>query len=131
VEFVTMSSPNSTSAASVWPVSLKVDAAKRVLTIEFDNGETYAIEAELLRTHSPSAEVQGHSPDQRVTQWGKRNVKIRDMVATGNYAVRIAFDDGHDTGIFTWAHLRELGRDGPALWEAYLLELETKGLTRG
>jgi DUF971 family protein len=126
-----MSSPNSNSVAPVWPVSLKVDAAKQVLTIEFDSGETYAIEAELLRSHSPSAEVQGHSPDQRVTQWGKRNVKIHDMVPTGNYAVRIAFDDGHDTGIFTWAYLRDLGRDGPELWQAYLNELEAKGLTRG
>lgn len=126
-----MSSPNPNSLASVWPTSLKVDAAKRVLTISFDGGEVFAIEAELLRVNSPSAEVQGHSPDQRVTQSGKRNVTIRDMVATGNYAVRIVFDDGHDTGIFTWAYLHELGRDGPSLWQAYLTELNTKSLTRG
>ena len=126
-----MSSTDLTSSPSVWPNSLSVDLAKRVLTIKFDNGETYTIEAELLRVHSPSAEVQGHSPDQRVTQWGKRNVTIRDMLPTGNYAVRIVFDDGHDTGIFTWAYLRELGQDGPALWQAYLKELGDKGLTRG
>ncbi len=126
-----MSSPNSTSALSVWPMTLKVDPAKRVLTIEFDSTEVYAIEAELLRTHSPSAEVQGHSPDQRVTQWGKRHVTIRDMVPTGNYAVRIVFDDGHDTGIFTWNYLRQLGRDGPVLWQAYLEDLKAKNLTRG
>ena len=122
---------NSTSAASPWPTSLKVDAAKRVLTIEFDDNKVFAIEAELMRSHSPSAEVQGHAPDQRVTVWGKRMVIIRDMVPTGNYAVRLAFDDGHDTGIFTWTYLRELGQDGPALWQAYLSELEAKGLTRG
>ena len=126
-----MSSSNSTSAASHWPTSLKVDAAKQVLTISFDSGEEFAIEAELLRSHSPSAEVQGHAPDQKVTVWGKRSVKIRDMIPTGNYAVRIVFDDGHDTGIFTWAYLRELGQDKSALWQAYLNELEAKGLTRG
>jgi DUF971 family protein len=126
-----MSSANPNTDASVWPTSLKVDALKRVLTIQFDNGEVFAIEAELLRVNSPSAEVQGHSPDQRVTQWGKRNVTIRDMVPTGNYAVRIVFDDGHDTGIFTWAYLRELGQGGPALWQAYFKELNDKGLNRG
>ena len=114
-----------------WPTSLKVDTAKRVLTISFDTDEIFAIDAELLRSHSPSAEVQGHSPDQRVTVWGKRNVTIRDMVPTGNYAVRIVFDDGHDTGIFTWVYLHELGQDGPALWQAYLAELSDKKLTRG
>ena len=126
-----MSSSITTSTAPVWPISLKVDAAKQVLTISFEGGEEFAIETELLRTHSPSAEVQGHAPDQKVTVWGKRGVKIRDMVPTGNYAVRIVFDDGHDTGIFTWAYLRELGQDKPALWQAYLSELEAKGLTRG
>ena len=119
------------SPITAWPTSLKVDAGKRVLTICFDDGTEFAIEAELLRTHSPSAEVQGHSPDQRVTQWGKRNVTIRDMLPTGNYAVRVIFSDGHDTGIFTWTYLHELGREGPALWQAYLTELEAKGLTRG
>ena len=126
-----MSSSNSTSAASVWPTSLKVDTSKQVLTISFDSGDEFAIEAELLRSHSPSAEVQGHAPEQKITVWGKRTVKIRDMLPTGNYAVRIAFDDGHDTGIFTWAYLRELGQDKHALWQAYLSELEAKGLTRG
>jgi DUF971 family protein len=126
LEIVTMSSP-----ATAWPTSLKVDPAKRVLTISFDDGAEFAIAAELLRVNSPSAEVQGHSPDQRITVSGKRNVQIRDLVPTGNYAVRIVFDDGHDTGIFTWGYLLELGRDGPALWQAYLKELSNKGLTRG
>jgi DUF971 family protein len=119
------------STITAWPTSLKVDPTKRVLTIRFDDGREFAIDAELLRVNSPSAEVQGHSPDQRVTQSGKRNISIRDMVPTGNYAIRIVFDDGHDTGIFTWAYLYELGRDGPALWQAYNDELAAKGLTRG
>jgi DUF971 family protein len=117
--------------SNLWPTSLKVDPAKRVLTISFENGDSFSIEAELLRTHSPSAEVQGHSPEQKVTVWGKRNITIRDMIPTGNYAVRIVFDDGHDTGIFTWAYLHELGQNGPALWQAYIDELQGKGLTRG
>jgi DUF971 family protein len=117
--------------AAPWPTSITLSPDKRVLTVCYDSGETFAIEAELLRVHSPSAEVQGHSPEQRVTVWGKRHVAIRDMVPTGNYAVRIAFDDGHDTGIFTWAYLHELGTGGPALWQTYHSELQAKGLTRG
>ena len=119
------------STTTAWPSSLQVDATKRVLTISFDDGHEFAIDAELLRVNSPSAEVQGHSPDQRVIVGGKRNVTIRDMVPTGNYAVRIVFSDGHDTGIFTWGYLYDVGRDGPALWHAYLTELQAKGLTRG
>ena len=121
----------SSAANNPWPTSLKVDAAKSTLKISFDNGEQFQIEAELMRVNSPSAEVQGHSPDQRVIQAGKRDVKILQMIPTGNYAVRIVFGDGHDTGIFTWAYLYELGRDGAALWQAYLDELKAKGLTRG
>lgn len=119
------------STITAWPTSLKVDATKRVLTISFDDGKEFAIDAELLRVNSPSAEVQGHSPDQRVTVGGKRNVTIRDMVPTGNYAVRVVFNDGHDTGIFTWAYLYEVGRDSQKLWQAYLDDLDAKGLTRG
>lgn len=126
-----MSSTETKPQVTPWPTSLKVDTTKRILTIKFEAGEEYKIEAELLRSHSPSAEVQGHAPDQRVTVWGKRNVEIRDLVPTGNYAVRIVFDDGHDTGIFTWVYLHALGKDAPALWQAYLAELEGKGLTRG
>jgi len=80
---------------------------------------------------SPSAEVQGHSPEQRVTVGGKRNVKIKDLRPVGNYAVRIAFDDGHDTGLFTWTYLQQLGREKEMRWKAYLADLEKKGLTRG
>jgi len=112
------------------PKQLRVSKDRRLLTVVFSDGEAAELPAEMLRVLSPSAEVQGHSPDQRVTVPGKRGVAIRDIVATGNYAVRIAFDDGHDTGIYTWAYLAELGRDRERLWQAYLDELAGKGLGR-
>ena len=89
------------------------------------------LSAEMLRVMSPSAEVQGHSPDQRVTVAKKRNVKIRDLQPVGNYAVKIAFDDGHDTGLFTWSYLQLLGREKDQRWSAYLRDMEQKGLSRG
>ncbi|MGE0701853.1 MAG: P-loop NTPase [Hyphomicrobiaceae bacterium] len=92
---------------------------------------TYRLSAEMLRVMSPSAEVQGHSPSQRVTVGGKRNVRIRDLQPVGNYAVRIAFDDGHDTGLFTWDYLERLGREKDERWAGYLAELSEKGLSRG
>jgi len=84
-----------------------------------------------LRVMSPSAEVQGHSPEQRITVAGKRNVAISDVRAIGNYAVQIVFDDGHDTGFFRWPYLHELGRRETDIWLAYLNDLAAKGLTRG
>jgi DUF971 family protein len=118
------------TAAAAWPTEIKVSTDRKTLSIRFDDGTAHALEAELLRVHSPSAEVQGHSPDQRVTVWGKRGVTIKALVPVGNYAVRIAFDDGHDTGIFTWAALAEFGRDRETLWAAYEAELADKGLKR-
>jgi DUF971 family protein len=112
------------------PTELRVSKDRKVLTVTFA-GEAHALPAEMLRVLSPSAEVQGHSPEQRVTVGGKRNVAIAALHPVGNYAVRVVFDDGHDTGIFTWAYLDRLGREKDALWEAYLGELEAKGLTRG
>ena len=91
----------------------------------------YRLLAEMLRVMSPSAEVQGHSPEQRVTVAGKRNVRIRNLQPVGNYAVRIAFDDGHDTGLFTWDYLERLGREKESRWAKYLEELGQKGLSRG
>ncbi|THF52144.1 gamma-butyrobetaine hydroxylase-like domain-containing protein [Allorhizobium terrae] len=114
----------------IWPNELKVSSDRRVLTVVFDNGESFALPAEMLRVLSPSAEVQGHGPGQKITVPGKRNVQIAQLVATGNYAVRIAFDDGHDTGIFTWKYLRELGQKGDELFAAYLQDLEVKNLSR-
>ncbi|MCO5730018.1 gamma-butyrobetaine hydroxylase-like domain-containing protein [Rhizobium sp. SSA_523] len=113
-----------------WPTELRVSADRRMLTVSFDDGRSFALPAEMMRVLSPSAEVQGHGPGQKVTVPGKRNVTIRNLVAAGNYAVRIAFDDGHDSGIFTWRYLQELGEGGDALFAAYEAELAEKGLSR-
>ncbi len=113
------------------PPQLALSPSGDVLTVTLACGTKYELTAELLRVMSPSAEVQGHSPDQRVTVGGKRNVKIKDLRPVGSYAVRIAFDDGHDTGLFTWTYLQQLGREKDARWSEYLAELERKGLGRG
>jgi len=115
---------------NVWPKELRVSRDRRSLTVSFDNGESYVLSAELLRVASPSAEVQGHSPEQRVTVPGKINVEITKMEPVGNYAVRIIFDDMHDTGLFSWDYLLDLGRNRESRWEAYVSELEEKGLSR-
>jgi DUF971 family protein len=116
--------------ADAWPTELKVDKDKRVLTVTFDDGRSFMLPAELLRVLSPSAEVQGHSPEQRVTVGGKKNVGIVRLEPVGNYAVRIVFDDGHDTGLFVWEYLRELGENREARWQDYLADLAAKKLTR-
>lgn len=114
------------------PTELRVSRDRRALTVTFAGHEApFELTAELLRVTSPSAEVQGHSPEQRVTVPGKRNVTIARIEPVGNYAVRIIFDDSHDTGIFTWNYLHELGHHKDARWQDYLAELEAKGLTRG
>lgn len=117
-------------SADVWPEEIGVDRAARTLIIAFDNGERYELTAELLRVHSPSAEVQGHSPAEKKTVAGKRGVGISDLEPVGNYAVRILFDDGHTTGIYTWQYLHDLGRGQEELMRAYAAELSAKGLSR-
>jgi DUF971 family protein len=112
------------------PTELRVSKDRRLLTVMFPDGGRFELPAEMLRVLSPSAEVQGHSPEQRVTVPGKRNVAIGRIEPVGNYAVRIVFDDRHDTGIFTWAYLRELGEEREGRWQAYLDELAEKGLSR-
>jgi DUF971 family protein len=119
-----------TMPAAAWPTELKLDKEKRVLTVSFDDGRSFALPAEMLRVLSPSAEVQGHSPEQRVTVPGKKNVRILRLEPVGNYAVRIIFDDGHDTGLFVWEYLRDLGEHQDARFQSYLDELAAKGLTR-
>ena len=116
--------------ADAWPTELRLDKDKLVLTVTFDDGRSFALPAELLRVLSPSAEVQGHSPEQRVTVGGKKNVGIVRLEPVGNYAVRIVFDDGHDTGLFVWAYLRELGENREARWQSYLQDLAAKRLSR-
>ncbi len=116
--------------SDIWPTELRVSKDRRSLTVSFNNGARFTLSAETMRVLSPSAEVQGHGPGQKVTVPGKRNVGIATITPTGNYAVRIGFDDGHDSGIFTWSYLRELGERGDELFAAYERELEEKGLSR-
>lgn len=113
------------------PTELRVSKDRRLLTVTFPGHAAVGLSAELLRVLSPSAEVQGHSPDQRVTVPGKRAVAISRIEPVGNYAVRIGFDDGHDTGIFTWDYLHTLTHESDERWAGYLAELEAKGLSRG
>src|SRR4029453_17241023 len=113
-----------------WPTELRLDKDKRVLTVSYDDGQSFALPAELLRVLSPSAEVQGHSPDQRVPVSGKKNVGIARIEPVGNYAVRIVFPDGHDTGLYVWEDLLELGEGKEERWQEYLKELAAKRLSR-
>lgn len=113
-----------------WPVEIRLSKDRKRLTVRFDDGADFALSAEYLRVLSPSAEVQGHSRDQRVTVPGKSEVAITAIDPVGNYAVRLTFSDGHDTGIFSWSYLRRLGEEEDALWGEYLGELAAKGLSR-
>ncbi|MFA7415449.1 MAG: DUF971 domain-containing protein [Rhizobium sp.] len=116
--------------SDIWPSELKVSKDRKQLTVAFNDGATFALSAEMLRVLSPSAEVKGHGPGQEVTVPGKRDVTISAIIPTGNYAVRIGFDDGHDSGIFTWTYLRELGARGEELFADYERRLAEKGLSR-
>ena len=113
-----------------WPTELKLNKAKDTLEAAFDTGERFLLAAEYLRTHSRSAELKGHGAAPRQTVAGKRRVKIAGLEAIGNYAVRIVFDDGHDTGLYTWDYLYELGTERDTKWPAYLEELAAQGLKR-
>ncbi|MCB0611873.1 MAG: P-loop NTPase, partial [Phaeodactylibacter sp.] len=110
---------------------IKVSSERDSLKITFKDGYSYDLPAEMLRVMSPSAEVQGHSAEQRVTVPGKRNVKIKQLTPVGKYAAKITFDDGHDTGLYPWSYLLELGQHKDAKWKAYLEELAAKGMSRG
>jgi len=116
--------------ASAWPTELRLRKDKAALLVAFETGEAYELPAEFLRVHSPSAEVQGHSPDERKTVGGKRGVAVLEVHPVGNYAVRLVFDDLHSTGIFSWDYLLKLGRGQDRMWRDYLDELAAKGLTR-
>jgi DUF971 family protein len=113
-----------------WPSELRLRKDRKVLTVAFDDGETFDLAAEYLRVCSPSAEVQGHSPSERRTVGGKQNVQILELHPVGNYAVRLVFDDMHSTGIFSWDYLFELGRDHEENWRRYLADLAAKSLSR-
>ena len=116
--------------SDLWPTELRVSKDRRRLAVTFNDGARFELSAELLRVLSPSAEVQGHGPGQGVTVPGKRNVAIISMTPTGNYAVRIGFDDFHDTGIFTWTYLHELGEKGEDRFADYERALAEKGMNR-
>lgn len=115
---------------SAWPTELRLSKDRRTLHVAFEDGTAFAIAAELLRVESPSAEVQGHGPTQKKTIPGKREVEILKVEPVGHYAVKLTFDDMHDTGIFGWDYLRELGETGEAKLQAYCDALEAQGLSR-
>jgi DUF971 family protein len=117
-------------AALAWPVEIRLPKDRRSLRVAFDDGRTFDLPAELLRVTSPSAEVQGHSEAERKTVGGKRNVTILSVDPVGNYAVRLGFDDMHSTGIYSWAFLRDLGESAERRFQAYLDDLQAKGLDR-
>ncbi len=123
-----MTAPNADTG--IWPTELRLAKDRKSLAILFENGEQFMLPAEYLRVKSPSAEVQGHSPEERKTVPGKRDVMILEIRTVGNYAVRLVFDDMHSSGIYSWDYFAELGRRHDEFWQDYLDELATKGLSR-
>lgn len=113
-----------------WPTEIRLSADKRILNVAFDDGKRFALPAEYLRVSSPSAEVQGHSPAERKVIGGKREVEILAVQPVGNYAVKLGFDDMHDTGIYGWGYLYALGAEYCDRWKTYLAELADRGLDR-
>jgi DUF971 family protein len=115
----------------IWPLELISKQQGRVLTIHFDNDESFDLDAEYLRVESPSAEVKGHGPGQEQLVSGKRNVFMARLEPIGSYAVRIIFSDSHSTGLYTWNYLAKLGRERETIWAAYLEKLKQAGTSRG
>ncbi len=113
-----------------WPEEIRYVSEHKRLEVGFDNGVRFSYPAELLRVESPSAEVQGHSPSGKKTLAGRKHVGILEIEPVGNYAVRIKFDDLHDTGIFSWQYLYQLGENQEQIWQAYLDAIEAQGLSR-
>ena len=116
---------------AAWPLEIRLASDERTLHVTFESGESFALTAELLRVESPSAEVQGHGAGQKTTPSGKQNVAISRVEPVGNYAVRLVFDDGHDTGLFSWDMLHHYGMRQDSLMVEYLDRLATAGQTRG
>ncbi len=113
-----------------WPTEVRYISAEKRLEIDFDDGSRFSYPAELLRVESPSAEVQGHGPGQKVVLAGRKHVGIMEIEPVGNYALRLKFDDLHDTGIYSWQYLYRLGLEQEQIWADYLAELERRGLSR-
>lgn len=112
------------------PTEIRLQKKSRQVVIAFDDGSRFELPFEYLRVNSPSAEVQGHGPGQQVLQTGKENVRVSAIEPVGHYAVRLVFDDGHDTGLYTWKYLHELGTDQDRKWQAYLDRLKAAGYAR-
>jgi DUF971 family protein len=119
-----------TDAQLNWPTEIRLNGAKDRLHVAFEDGTKFALSAEFLRVHSPSAEVRGHGADTRKILGGKSKVMIVAIEPVGNYAVRLTFSDGHATGIFSWSYLHEIGSGEAALWRLYLHDLARLGLQR-
>jgi len=115
---------------SATPVEIKLRKTSRLLVVQFDDGKSFDLPFEYLRVHSPSADVKGHGPGQEVLQTGKENVSVTLVEPIGHYAVRLVFDDGHDTGLYTWKYLYELGEQQAENWQSYLDRLKTAGYAR-
>ena len=113
------------------PTEILLHQKSRVLEIAFSDGKRFRLPCEFLRVYSPSAEVRGHGPGQEVLQVGKKDVEITELEPVGAYAVRPKFSDGHDTGIYSWEYLHELGRKQSSNWTTYLARLEAAGASRG
>lgn len=112
------------------PESVNLHQKSGILEINFSDGQNFELSCEFLRVYSPSAEVKGHGPGQSVLQTGKENVSIKEIEPVGHYAVKLIFDDGHDTGLYSWAYLYELGENKVALWKDYLQGLSDAGHQR-
>ena len=113
-----------------WPLEINVCENGKILELSFDNNDKFLIPAELLRVESPSAEVKGHGPNEKKIIPGKHAVVILAVEQVGNYAVKLRFDDGHDTGIYSWKYLYQLGSQKEEVWSKYLEQLSSKGLSR-
>jgi DUF971 family protein len=120
----------STNAPERTPVEIRLRKVARLLVIEFDDGHRFELPFEYLRVHSPSAEVKGHGPGQEVLQTGKHDVQVMRIEPIGHYAIRLVFDDGHDSGLYSWKYLYELGRDQERNWRSYLDRLAAAGYSR-
>ncbi len=115
---------------SATPIEIKLRKTSRLLVVQYDDGKSFDFPFEYLRVFSPSAEVQGHGPGQGTLQTGKEDVQVKSVDPIGHYAVRLVFDDGHDTGLYTWKYLYELGEQQAENWQAYLDRLKSAGYAR-
>lgn len=125
-----MSEPRNNTPVDRTPVEIRLRKGARLLAVEFDDGQRFELPFEYLRVHSPSAEVKGHGPGQEVLQTGKKDVQVTRVEPIGHYAVRLVFDDGHDSGLYSWKYLYELGVDQARKWQSYLDRLAAAGYSR-